>query len=91
MATTRERPVRVHLACARARRSISGMLYVDEATKNDSYDAGDETLKPKGVTLALVGRGVNDQKGKSLPNGSAKRTLTGRDGAFTAVVPAGHG
>ena len=58
---------------------------MDEATKNDSYDAGENTLKPKGVTLALVGRGVNDQKGKSLPNGSASRPMTRTEGDGSRV------
>ena len=53
--------------------SVSGMLYVDEATKNDKYDADDEdALKAAGVVLALVGPNINNQ----LPGG------TNEDGMF---------
>ncbi len=38
--------------------SISGMLYVDEADKNDMYDEGEDMLSAADVELSLVGPSV---------------------------------
>ena len=42
--------------------SVSGMLFIDEAAKNDSYDDGEDPLPAAGIPLVLVGPGVNDQQ-----------------------------
>ena len=52
--------------------SISGMLYVDEAAKNDSFDEGEHALPAPGVVVVLVGPGINDR----VPS------ATGPDGSF---------
>ena len=50
---------------------ISGMVYVDEAGKNDSYDEGEHALAAPGIALALVGPGILDQTlGATGPDGS---------------------
>ena len=41
--------------------SISGMLFVDEAAKNDSYDEGEDAFAAPGVPVVLVGPGINDR------------------------------
>ena len=41
--------------------SVSGMLFVDEAAKNDAYDEGEHGLPAAGVPVVLVGPGVNDR------------------------------
>ncbi len=41
--------------------SVSGMLFVDEATKNDMHDQGEDALEIAGVPLVLVGPAVGDQ------------------------------
>ena len=51
--------------------SISGMVYVDEAGKNDSYDDGENALMAPGIALALVGPGILDRTiGATGPDGS---------------------
>ena len=51
--------------------SVSGMIYADEAAKNDSYDEGENALAAPGVVLALVGPGILDQTpGATGPDGS---------------------
>ena len=52
--------------------SVSGMLYVDEAGKNNAYDDGEDALAAPGVALALVGPGIGDV----MPG------VTGADGSF---------
>jgi hypothetical protein len=52
--------------------SISGMLYVDEAAKNDSFDEGEHALPAPGVVVVLVGPGINDRDPRA----------TGPDGSF---------
>ena len=42
--------------------SVSGMVFLDEATKNDMYDEGKHALAHAGIPVALVGPGVNDQR-----------------------------
>ncbi len=41
--------------------SISGMLFVDEATKNDMHDEGEDALEIQGIPVVLVGPGVTDR------------------------------
>ncbi len=41
--------------------SVSGMLFVDEAMKNDMHDQGEDALEIAGVPLVLVGPAVGDQ------------------------------
>ena len=53
--------------------SVSGMLYVDEAGKNDAYDDGEDALAAAGIALALVGPGIGD----------VSPGVTGADGSFT--------
>ena len=51
--------------------SVSGMIYVDEAGKNDSYDEGEHALAAPGIALALVGPGILDRTiGATGPDGS---------------------
>ena len=51
--------------------SISGMVYVDEAGKNDAYDDGENALMAPGIALALVGPGILDRTiGATGPDGS---------------------
>ncbi len=42
--------------------SVSGMLFVDEAAKNDTYDEGEDFFAMAGVPMALVGPGINEQR-----------------------------
>ncbi len=41
--------------------SVSGMLFVDEATKNDMHDQGEDALEIAGIPLVLVGPAIGDQ------------------------------
>ncbi len=41
--------------------SVSGMLFVDEATKNDMHDQGEDALEIAGIPVVLVGPAVGDQ------------------------------
>ena len=51
--------------------SVSGMIFADEAAKNDSYDEGEHAIPAPGVVLALVGPGILDQTpGATGPDGS---------------------
>ncbi|MYC98787.1 MAG: hypothetical protein F4X13_05905 [Gammaproteobacteria bacterium] len=42
--------------------SVSGMVFLDEAAKNDMYDEGEHPLAHAGIPVALVGPGVNEQR-----------------------------
>ncbi|MYD95197.1 MAG: hypothetical protein F4Y02_16265, partial [Chloroflexi bacterium] len=42
--------------------SVSGMVFLDEATKNNMYDEGEHPLAHAGLPVALVGPGVNEQR-----------------------------
>ena len=42
--------------------SVSGMVFIDEATKNDMYDEGEHSVAHAGIPVALVGPGVNEQR-----------------------------
>ena len=66
--------------------SISGMVYVDEAGKNDSYDEGEHALAAPGIALALVGPGILDRTiGATGPDGSFAFTDL-RAGPYQLVV-----
>ena len=41
--------------------SVSGVVFIDEATKNDMLDEGEHPVAQAGIPVALVGPGVNDQ------------------------------
>ncbi len=41
--------------------SVSGMLFVDEAMKNDMHDQGEDALEIAGIPVVLVGPAVGDQ------------------------------
>ena len=66
--------------------SVTGMVYVDEAGKNDAYDEGEHALAAAGIVLALVGPGILDQTpGATGPDGSF--AFTGlRAGPYQLVV-----
>ena len=66
--------------------SVSGMLFVDEATKNDMHDEGEHPLAHAGIPVALVGPGVNEQRlGATDADGSF--SFTGlRAGPYQLVV-----
>ena len=42
--------------------SVSGMAFVDEATKNDMFDEGEHPVPHAGLPVVLVGPGVNEQR-----------------------------
>ena len=42
--------------------SVSGMVFIDELTKNDMFDEGEHPLAHAGLPVALVGPGVNEQR-----------------------------
>ena len=42
--------------------SVSGMAFIDEATRNDMFDEGEHPLAHAGIPVALVGPGVNEQR-----------------------------
>jgi hypothetical protein len=42
--------------------SVSGMAFIDEATKNDMFDEGEHALAHAEIQVALVGPGVNEQR-----------------------------
>jgi hypothetical protein len=51
--------------------SVSGMVFIDEATKNDMFDEGEAPLAHAGIPVALVGPGVNEQRlGATDANGA---------------------
>ncbi|MCY4574776.1 MAG: carboxypeptidase regulatory-like domain-containing protein [Gemmatimonadetes bacterium] len=51
--------------------SVSGMIFADEAAKNDTLDVGEHALAAPGVVLALVGPGILDRDlGATGPDGS---------------------
>ena len=65
---------------------VSGMIYVDEAGRNNAYDEGENALMAPGIVLALVGPGINDVvPGATGPDGSF--AFTGlRSGPYQLVV-----
>ena len=66
--------------------SVSGMVFIDEATKNDMFDEGEAPLAHAGIPVALVGPGVNEQRlGATDANGQF--SFTGlRSGPYQLVV-----
>ena len=61
--------------------SVSGMAFIDEATKNDMFDEGEHPLARAGIPVALVGPGVNQQQLRA----------TDETGAFSFTeLQAGH-
>ena len=58
-----------HVATA----SVSGMIYVDEAARNMSFDPGEEAFARAGMVFALAGPTVTD----------VATAVTGADGSFT--------
>lgn len=66
--------------------SISGMLFVDEATKNNAYDEGETPFAAAGVPVTLVGPGVHDVN-TGLTNEMGQFTFANlRAGAYQLVV-----
>ncbi len=66
--------------------SVSGMLFIDEATKNDMHDEGEHPLAHAGIPVALVGPGVSEQR-LSATNETGAFSFTGlRAGAYQLVV-----
>ena len=66
--------------------SISGMLFIDEATKNNTYDEGEDPLPAAGVPVVLVGPGIHDQR-PSATNEMGQFTFPGlKAGAYQLVV-----
>ncbi len=66
--------------------SVSGMAYVDEATKNDMFDEGEHPLAHAGLPVVLVGPGVNEQR-VSLTDSTGAFSFTGlRAGPYQLVV-----
>ena len=69
--------------------SVSGMLFIDELTKNDMHDAGEAPLAQAGVPVALVGPGVNDQR-LSATNAEGQFMFSDlRAGPYQLIVPIG--
>ena len=69
--------------------SVSGMLFIDELTKNDMHDAGEAALPQAGVPVALVGPGVNDQR-LSDTNAEGQFMFSDlRAGPYQLIVPIG--
>ena len=69
--------------------SVSGMLFIDELTKNDMHDAGEAPLAHAGIPVALVGPGVNEQRlGATRPDGSFSFSDL-RAGPYQLIVPIG--
>ena len=69
--------------------SVSGMLFIDELTKNDMHDEGEAALAQAGVPVALVGPGVNDQR-LSATNAEGQFMFSDlRAGPYQLIVPIG--
>ncbi len=69
--------------------SVSGMLFIDELTKNDIHDEGEAPLAQAGVPVALVGPGVNDQR-LSATNAEGQFMFSDlRAGPYQLIVPIG--
>ena len=65
---------------------VTGMVYVDEAGKNNAYDEGENALMAPGIALALVGPGINDiMPGGTGPDGSFA-FMNLRSGSYQLVV-----
>ncbi len=66
--------------------SVSGMLFVDEGTKNDMMDEGEDPLPAPGVPVVLVGPGVNDQLPSATDSTGAFSFMGLRAGNYQLVV-----
>ena len=69
--------------------SVSGMLFIDELTKNDMHDAGEAALAQAGVPVALVGPGVNDQRLSATDAEGQFMFSDLRAGPYQLIVPIG--
>ena len=66
--------------------SVSGMLFIDEATKNDMHDEGERPLAHAGIPVALVGPGVNEQQLGATDSTGAFSFSSLRAGSYQLVV-----
>ena len=66
--------------------SISGMLFVDEAAKNDSYDEGEDAFEAAGVPVVLVGPGINDRVPSATDEKGEFMFANLKAGAYQLVV-----
>ena len=66
--------------------TVSGMLFVDEAAKNDSYDEGEHRLPAPGVPVVLVGPGVGQQTPRTTDETGAFMFSNLRAGTYQLVV-----
>ena len=66
--------------------SVSGMAFIDEATKNDMYDDGEHPVAHAGLAVALVGPGVNEQRTAVTDATGAFSFTNLRAGAYQLVA-----
>ncbi len=66
--------------------SVSGMVFLDEATKNDMFDEGEAPLAHAGIPVALVGPGVNEQRVGATDDTGAFSFTGLRSGPYQLVV-----
>ncbi len=66
--------------------SVSGVLFVDEGTKNDMHDEGEHPLPAPRVPVVLVGPGVNDQMPSATDSTGAFSFMGLRAGNYQLVV-----
>ena len=66
--------------------SVSGMLYLDEAAKNDSYDEGEDPFPAAGVPVVLVGPGVEQQRPNATDEKGQFMFSDLKAGAYQLVV-----
>ena len=68
--------------------TISGMLFVDEAAKNDSYDDGEHPFPAPGVPVVLVGPDVGDRVDDIVTDETGAFSFTDlKAGTYQLVVP----
>ena len=66
--------------------SISGMIFVDEATKNNVYDEGENALAAAGVAVVLVGPAIDDRLPGATDASGAYAFTDLRAGPYQLVV-----
>ena len=67
--------------------SISGHLYVDEATKNDAYDEGENRLEAAGIAVVLVGPNSLSERLPTQTDAEGNFSFTGlRAGPYQLLV-----
>ena len=66
--------------------SVSGMLYLDEAAKNNSYDEGEDPFPAAGVPVVLVGPGVEQQRPNATDEKGQFMFSDLKAGAYQLVV-----